>query len=263
MPPGTSPIRFNPPLKSKRPSEKRSAYRVSTSSSEAEIFIATQSGPLAAKLDDLSAQGCGFVVVPQGGIELAEEAELTLRILVGGPMMPQLFVRATIRSVRKTEEDGEVRCGVRFLDTERLYSQLRLPQWRYFNRRQAFRVPPADERGRPLRGRFLIPGQSEPRSIQLHDLSSSGLATDLKPKDDITFPKALPVKVLFNLPGTEDEFELCVTFVHRTTVDGRIRTGFRIDAARTEGFEEQSERILRYVLERQRQLLLQETSKST
>lgn len=248
---------------SRQPHEKRSAYRVRATSEEAEIFVATDQGPVAATLEDLTARGCGFTLTPPAGLTLAEDQELMLRLLVGGPLMPQLFVRATIRSIRPTDGEGAVRCGVLFGDTERLYGQLKVPQWRFFNRRQAFRVPPADERGRPLRARFVIPGEDEPRSLQIHDLSSSGISTDLRPANDVEFPRHLPVRVRFNLPKVEEEIDVRVLFVHRTMVDGRIRTGFRIDEQRTERFESQTEEILRYVLERQRQLLLAATAKGS
>jgi len=181
------------------------------------------------------------------------DQDIVLRFLVGGPGMPQLFVKGVVRGLREVSEG--TRIGVQFSDVERLYTQLKEPQWRFFNRRQAFRVPPADSRGRPLRAQFHLPAATEPRSVPIHDLSSSGLSVWLAPMNDVAFPKHLPVRVTFSLPGDEGGFDLRVAFVHRTKLDGKFRVGFCIDMGRTMDAEGQAERILKYVLERQRQLL--------
>ncbi len=233
--------------------DQRSTYRVRSAGDDSEVFVAFKSGPVKAVLDDLSARGCGVIVGPESGATLSVDDEIVLRLLVGGKGMPQLFVKGVVKGLRDVPEG--VRIGVQFSDTERLYTQLKEPQWRFFNRRQAFRVPPADARGRPLRAHFHLPGADEARSVPVHDLSSSGLSVWLAPKNDVAFPKRLPMRVAFNLPGDGEAFDLRVAFVHRTKVEGKFRVGFRIDMERTLNADSQAERILRYVLERQRQLL--------
>lgn len=236
-----------------RKSDQRTTYRVRAAGDESEVFVALRSGPVKAHLDDLSARGCGVVVETDVEGLPDENGDIVLRLLVGGSGMSQLFVKGTVKGIREVENG--VRLGIQFSDVERLYAQLKEPQWRFFNRRQAFRVPPADSRGRPLRAHFHLPGAEQPRSIPVHDLSSTGLSVWLAPKNDVPFPKHLPVRVTFRLPSNPGEFDLRVLFVHRTRVEGKQRVGFRIDTERTADADGQAEKILRYVLERQRQLL--------
>lgn len=234
--------------------DKRTAYRVRAAPGDSDITLGLASGPLAARLADVSALGCSFIVPESHARELQPDTELVLRMRIGGPRMPKLFLRGVVRS--QIEESGGLRVGVQFVDTDRLYNQLREPQWRFFNRRQAFRVPPADERGRPVRAKFELPGEHAPRSVQLHDLSSTGLAISIRPVDDFEVPTDEPIYATFSLPGVPRSLELTVRFVHRRHIEGRIRVGFRIDMIGTLQAEEQCEMILRYVLERQRQILL-------
>lgn len=235
------------------PSDQRALYRVRANSTEAQVFVGLPDGPVRAELRDLSARGCGFVLPTASAASLEQGGVVMLRMVVGGDDLPHLFVRAVVRSLGAA--DGGTRVGVEFDDLERLFQQIQPVQWRFFNRRQAFRVPPADERGRPLRGRFHIPGIEEPRSVPIHDLSCSGLATEVRPQDEAPFPKHLPLRVQFRLPNIAQEVDVRALFVHRTVVEGRVRTGFRFDPMRTEDLDHQSERILRYVLDRQRRLL--------
>ncbi|MEM9381897.1 MAG: PilZ domain-containing protein [Planctomycetota bacterium] len=237
--------------------DQRAAYRVQATGEDARLWVGISSGPMEAQLEDISARGCGFILPQEAAEGLAVGDELVLRLLVGGAGMKQLFVRAALRN-RIEQDEGGPRFGAEFLDPERLYTQLKEPQWLYFNRRGAFRVPPADARGRPLRARFHLPGRAAPRSIALHDLSSSGLSVALRPENDVTFPRERSIRVTFTLPVDAVEVELAVRFVHSTMVQGRRRVGFRIDQERTKDVEVQTETLLRYVLERQRQLLSQD-----
>ena len=233
--------------------DQRSTYRVRAAPSDAAMTLGLGGGPVAASLADVSARGCSFVVPETHAPELEVGTELVLRMRIGGPRMPQLFIRGVIRS--RSVDDGGLRVGVQFLDTDRLYHQLQEPQWRFFNRRQAFRVPPVDERGRPLRAKLEIPGEDKPRSVQVHDLSCTGLSISIRTIDDFEIPKDEPICATFALPGVPQMLDLVLRFVHRRHIDGRIRVGFRIDTIGTVRMEEQSELILRYVLERQRQIL--------
>ena len=233
--------------------DQRTAYRVQAGGEGAQLWVALAAGPAELVIDDISVRGCAFVVSPEQAEEIEDRSVLILRLLVGGEGMPQLFIRARARN---RLSDGEsVRIGVEFLEPERLYAQLKEPQWLFFNRRGAFRVPPADKRGRALRANFYLPGKRKPKSIVLHDLSSSGLGIDLRPEDDVEFPTQRSIRVTFVLPIDEREVELKVRFVHKTPVNGRRRIGFQIDMEATRDLEEQTETILRYVLERQRQIL--------
>ncbi|MEM8714011.1 MAG: PilZ domain-containing protein, partial [Planctomycetota bacterium] len=102
---------------------------------------------------------------------------------------------------------------------------------------------------------FFDRGSKEPTRFTVNDLSSSGLAVRLSPGHDYELSETKLVRAQFELPGDHGDFDLQVRFVHRSFVKGVERIGFLMDLASTEQGEAQSERILRYVMERQSQLL--------
>lgn len=217
------------------------------------LWVGLKSGPAKVVLDDVSSRGCGFTLKSEQAADLAEGGELVLRMMVGDKKAPQLFIRSEIRSLRS---DGDVvHIGSVFKDSERLYQQLDVSQWRYFNRRGAFRVPPVNHRGEPLRASFHARDSDERARHTVNDLSSSGLAIRLSGTEKYRLSETECVRVTFELPGVPDPLDLQVRFVHRTLIQGVERVGFSIDMRATEIAEQQSETILRYVMERQSELL--------
>lgn len=233
--------------------ENRSTYRVALDGSQGTLWVGLKSGPARVILDDVSSRGCGFTLDAETGASLAEGGELVLRMKVGDKTSPQLFIRSEIRSCR--EDNGVVHVGVLFKDCDRLYQQLDVSQWRFFNRRGAFRVPPVNHRGEPLRASFYDEGAEQPLRYTVHDLSSSGLSIRLSIATDYILSESKCVRVTFELPGIDEAFDLQVRFVHRTFVEGIERIGFIFDTREGNDGEAQSEALLRYVLERQSALL--------
>ena len=125
--------------------ENRTTYRVAINDGQGTLWVGLKSGPAKSRLDDASSRGCGFTLSAEEAVGLEEGGELVLRIKIGDERAPQLFIRSEIRALRP---DGDVvHVGALFKDCDRLYQQLDVSQWRYFNRRGAFRVPPANHRG--------------------------------------------------------------------------------------------------------------------
>lgn len=236
----------------------RAVYRVHAGGEGARVWVGLKTGPAEAILEDVSSQGCGVFLTAEQAELVGDLEEFVLRLQIGGKTMSQLFVKGVIRS-RRPSDDG-VRFGLEFLDPERLYTQLKEPQWRYFNRRRAFRVEPADSHGRPLRAKFFLPGAKEPRSLALHDLSSTGLSVALRPNVEVRFPEQSAIRVVFTLPSDMADVDLRVRFVHSTPRGGRRRVGFEVIENETPDIEETQERVLKYVLDRQRQLLTRGSS---
>jgi len=236
-----------------RNNENRTTYRVKIGEDQATLWIGLRSGPVKATLEDLSSRGCGFLL-PKDEVEGIEAgSEVVLRMKVGGGKTPQLFIRAEVRA---RQEVGELaQFGVVFKDADRLYQQLTVEQWRIFNRRGAFRVPPANHRGEPLRASFSDADSEAPKRFTVNDLSSSGLSIRLTPGRDFELSETQPVRVEFELPNGFGAFSFSARFVHRSFVKGIERIGMVFDKAATESFEAQSESLPRYVLERQSELL--------
>lgn len=233
--------------------DQRSTYRVQAVGDDTLLWVGLPDGPAQATVYDISARGCGFLLEPEQAEALEDDAEVVLRLVVGGKTMPQLFVKAKVRN--RVPSDDKVRIGVQFLDPERLYTQLTEEQWLFFNRRGAFRVPPLDERGRPLVAQFYLPGKRRPKALPVHDLSSSGMSVSLPASSDVEFSESRPMRVTFTVPGDGANVDMKVLFVHKTPIKGTRRVGFRFDPDSTPQFASQTETILRYVLERQRQLV--------
>ena len=233
--------------------ESRSAYRVAVEEDQSSLWIGLPSGPLKVQLNDLSAHGCGFVIDAIHASSLTVGEELILRLRVGPKTSPQLFIRSEIRDLRPQGEG--VRAGVAFKDRQRLYQQLSLPQWLYFNRRGAFRVPPANHRGDPLRASFYGYRSTREFRFTIHNLSSSGLAIRLPRSQEFALSKTQVLRTRFELPGIDALFDLRLRYVHCTLFQGVECVGMKFDPDLTKDFEAQSERILGYVFERQSELL--------
>lgn len=235
--------------------ENRSTYRVPIQDGQGTLWVGLKSGPVKVRLDDVSSRGLGFTLSAADAEGLKEGDELILRIKIGDDQSPQLFIRSQIRGIR--EEDGASHIGAFFKDHDRLYQQLTPSQWRFLNRRGAFRVPPADHRGDPLYATFHGSDPDESSRHVVNDLSSSGLAIRLSGRDEYNFPSNMGVQAQFELPGAPDPFDLRLNLVHRSFVAGVERIGFAIDMERTRRAEDQTEAIVRYVMGRQSELLRQ------
>ena len=157
--------------------ESRSAYRVPVAGTHSTLWIGLPRGPLEVRLDNISSRGCGFTVDLDSAASLEEGAELVLRMKAGERTSPQLFIRSEIRAIR-VESEG-VRVGVQFKERDRLYQQLDVSQWLYFNRRGAFRVPPVQSPRRPATSELLRPqvdpgaASNGPRSLLVRDVGSA------------------------------------------------------------------------------------------
>ena len=106
-----------------------------------------------------------------------------------------------------------------------------------------------------MRASFYDRGSDARVRYTVNDISSSGLAIRLSGQQEYTLSETECVRVTFELPGVLEPLDLQVQFVHRSFVQGVERVGFVIDMRTTPIAEVQSETILRYVMERQSQLL--------
>ena len=174
-----------------------------------------------------------------------------MQLTIGGEGASKLFLRATIRSLIKPDRHT-VRLGLSFDGMERVFLQLSGNQWRYFNRRSAFRMGPLRSDGVRETVEFEFPGRRQPLVLPIHDLSRSGLSVTLPAGEPNEFPKGQPIGAKFELEVASASFDLVVRVVHESTIDGRIRVGFATDLDQTLHAEEQCDSVAEYVIERQR-----------
>ncbi|MEM6567728.1 MAG: PilZ domain-containing protein [Planctomycetota bacterium] len=238
----------------KHRSDRRGAYRVQTTRDEGRLWIGLSSGRAEAVLEDISARGLACTVAGPDVDRVFEGDSVPLLVRIGGATAGKLRMRGTVRSIQRLE-GGVARLGMEFEDVERVFPQLQADQWRYFNRRSAFRVPPLDADGKPVDADFTFGGQKDAIRVPLFDLSSSGIGLSFKPAEALDLPREGLVRVRFSLQGVERTFDLMVRFVHRTTVGDRVRIGLHIDVDATPDGERQCEEIADYVIDAQRQQL--------
>ncbi len=226
----------------------REAYRVRLERGPLQVFLVVDDVATQAELIDLASGGAAIGVTAEVALGLRIGAEVSLRIEAGDQ---RVFARSLVRSVGSG--DVVIRVGLQFSERERVWAQLDERLWRYFNRRQGFRVGP----GRDQRGPAVVTlrGPGTEFAGVIHDLSTTGLSIRVSTKDDVRFTLGELFSAEFTLPIPGPPFRLGVVAMHESVVRGSRRVGFRFDPLATPGLEHEVERILQYVLERQRRNL--------
>lgn len=88
----------------------------------------------------------------------------------------------------------------------------------------------------------------------LHDLSTTGLSLTVAGGATGALAVGAQAIARFTLPDAGEAFVLGAVVVHDTDVDGARRVGLRLDPSTTVALEAQVERILQWVLARQRRV---------
>ncbi|MEL6712301.1 MAG: PilZ domain-containing protein [Planctomycetota bacterium] len=231
----------------------RSEYRVQVRQG-LYVVLRTKGGPVEAVISDISAHGCGVVGPAASLKELSEGSDVPLRIVLGEGEGRPLFLRGTVRRV-DSEGRGKTRLGISFEDVERLFPQLEKDQWRYFNRRSAFRVgvtdpgsPDVDIRftGKKLRGTLSLPAI---------DISERGLGVRA-PVGELEIGAEDALRARFELPGRPGTLDIGLNVAHVTEVPGGIeRVGLVVDEETTLRASAVYESISDWAVARQREIL--------
>lgn len=235
--------------------QQREAYRVRLERATLRTSLVRGDSIQPVEMLDMSAGGCAVRAALDLGYEVYPDLEVALRIVADNR---NLYTRAVVRSVNA--EEVTARIGLQFIERERLWAQLDERLWRFFNRRQAFRIVPARDENGPQRV-TLRWGEIE-RVEVLHDLSTTGLSLRVSVKEEIVFPAEELIRAEFKLPLQGAPFRIGIVLAHDTLVRGSRRVGFRFDPDATPGLSHEQERILQYVLARQRLLLRQKDDES-
>lgn len=235
----------------KQDKEKRREYRVDTAGKGA-IHLRTEDGPVVAEILDISAHGCGARVAESKAGSLVTGASLSIQVrLDEGPQ--KLFLKGRIRNVVATQ-DGRVRIGIEFEEAGRLIPQLRAEQWRFFNRRSAYRVPPKDLTLEPMRVQLTGRGDAPSMTLALLDLSECGVATLLPVRSERVEP-GMRFTGRVELENDSGALEVALVVVHRTARPDGARLGMEIEEVGDVLVNAEQQAIGEWVVERQRQLL--------
>lgn len=232
----------------------RSEYRV-TAKAQARVVFRTEAGPVEAMILDISAHGCGVKASADLTASIEVGDNLPLRIVLGEEDAAKpLFLRGSVRSIDR-ETRGETRLGLKFKEVERLFPQLREDQWRYFNRRAAFRVEPVDPGQEQLLLRFTGKQLKGTRSLPVLDVAEQGFGV-LVDQSEPGFDPVSTVRARFELPGRKGTIDVGLVVAHRTDIpDGTARVGLLVDDDETRQAESTRESIGDWVVERQREIM--------
>ncbi|MEO0663688.1 MAG: PilZ domain-containing protein [Planctomycetota bacterium] len=231
----------------------RSEYRVQVRQG-LYVVLRTKGGPVEAVIADISAHGCG-VVGPSADLkELTQGSDVPLRIVLGEGEGRPLFLRGTVRRV-EAEGRGKTRLGISFEDVERLFPQLEKDQWRYFNRRSAFRVGVTDPGSPDAEIRFTAKKLRGTLSLAAVNVSERGLGVRA-PVGELDLAQGDAMRARFELPGRPGTLDIGLNVAHITEVPGGfVRIGFSIDEETTLRASAVCESISDWAVARQREIL--------
>ena len=154
----------------------------------------------------------------------------------------------------RREEETVRRYGLEFLERDIVEQQLPPALARLFNRRGAFRVrpDPAAPISVTLEG-FLSKGSVERTTVDLVDLSVTGMAVTVGTEFEKAFAGNVDVRVSLELPGYPDDINLGAVIHYRKLLGDGVHYGIGFDPERTANFARQRRAIMDYVVRRYRE----------
>jgi c-di-GMP-binding flagellar brake protein YcgR len=199
---------------------------------------------------DVTVDGAGvrFPLATAPNIAIGEKVQLEF----ASQQQKILAVSAFVRFRR--EEETVRRYGLEFLERDIVEKQLPPALARLFNRRGAFRVRP--DPGAPisvtLEG-FLSQGSVERTTVDLVDLSVTGMAVTVGTEFEKAFAGNVDVRVSMELPGYPDDINLGAVIRYRKLLGDGVHYGIGFDPGRTANFARQRRAIMDYVVRRYRE----------
>jgi hypothetical protein len=233
-------------------SEKRAIYRVQPEDKDfLEVTLSSEGRTIApGVVVDVTADGAGirFGLAAAPNIAIGQQVELEF----ASQQQKILTVPAFVRFRR--EEETHRRYGLEFLDRELVEKQLPPALARLFNRRGAFRVRPDPTRpiAVTLEG-FVTHGSVERTTVDLVDLSVTGMAVTVGPDFEKAFSGNVDVRVSMEVPGYPDDINLGAVIHYRKLLDDGVHYGIGFDPGRTANFAKQRRAIMDYVVRRYRE----------
>lgn len=191
------------------------------------------------------------VTGPTRGAPAIEPGERVELVLSGDLVRGEL--RADGHLERSYEHESEQRYTIRFVELADFERLLATPVGRHFNRRGAYRVTPADDA--PVRAN-LAAGGAEGVEAVLADVSATGCAVVAGegPLAALEPSNAL-IALRLELPGDPRPIELVAELRYISDGESGRHLGLCFDELRTRGFDAAQDRVVAYVMRRQRELL--------
>ena len=237
--------------------ERRAQYRVQVDPSEdLRVTIPNPEGDaFLGRLIDLSGSGAGasFPLSNCPVLAIGETAEL---VFTTQRLKTPLVIAARVQN--RIEQHDSCRYGFLFLEGQLRDVDLSSDLRALFNRRKAVRVRPDPQSPinvelQALQGGLRVEGR-------LEDISASGVRIRLERQADSTLTAISTVTTSFSLPDC-GVVSLTGHIRNRQLVEGSLSYGIEFDPELTDNFVSQQEIVVRFVMQRQRELLRQEPQK--
>ena len=229
---------------------------------EANVTLFPSGGrPMKGRLIDVSAGEVSVLLMDSRRPPPANDQRVRLQILLRKLDKP-LNIVATVLSRRK--EDDRTICTFRFTHMATVDRSLPPDIYSVFNRRQMFRVRP-DPR-RPIRATLVAVRDDDQRIVaaaQVTDISGSGVGVFVDAREAAPFNLSGHLDLELSLPGEEQPLIFRGRICYRVEMGKRWRYGIEFDPRRTEGYRHKQQRLMTFIMNRQRDLLKLPTGRYT
>lgn len=121
------------------------------------------------------------------------------------------------------------------------------------NERGAVRVPPSSDQ--PIMVELRLADESAMVESWVIDLSRTGMGVLIKTADEDELAHVSELELRFSLPDDRDPVVLVGLIRHRSLCGAAIRYGIQFDKAKSGRYEHDEQRMNRYVMRRQMELL--------
>lgn len=206
--------------------------------------------PIVGLMAELGVQNVTLVCRAKDARDLEPGERVTL-LLEGTPVGGVKEGPAHVESTRVGEI--EARVTVRYLHKRDYDALIAAGAGRHFNRRGAFRVVPLE--AEPVRVTVSDADGSFRHATTAADVSATGTAFLFGPAEAKDVDASESLQLSLALPGAARPAVLAARVCFRSESEGRVRFGVDFDRSASDDYDGQVERIVDYIMRRQRQML--------
>ena len=229
---------------------------------EANVTLYPSGGrPMEGTLEDVSAGEVTVLLMDDRRPPLARNQRVRLQIQLRKLEKPMNIV-GTLMEQRK---DGDrTHCVFRFTHIATVDKTLPPDIYAVFNRRQMFRVRPDPKHPIKATLKSLEDDEQQLEALaRVTDISGSGVGLLVEAKEAAPFNLRGQLNLELCLPGEDDAITFRARMCYRIEVGNRWRYGIEFDPRRSKGFRGQQHRLMRFIMNRQRDLLKLPTGRWT
>lgn len=230
--------------------DKRQRYRVGVSK---QLTVSLREGDdwNQVKTLDLSATGIAIEASLEEAEGFGEGTTFELRFSLHGRTE---VITTLARVANNVPFDGQqgpaIKVGMYFLEAAVLHAKLDPSLWRFFNRRQDYRVQPFDERPD-----VIVRWRDHELTGALGNICTQGLAVYFKPATRVLLLPGVETEIEFQLPDSTQLIQVVAKSIHREVHASSPHLGFAMDGDRSPDFLTTQALIFEFVVNCQRKEL--------